>query len=254
MFNSEKAEGLITFGLFSYIYSSIQNKFMLNALTNLFFPKVCAGCDILLLNNENVICIKCRHELPLTTHHLDPENETMMKFYGRMNVEYGSSFMYFHKKGIVQEIIHSLKYRGHEEIGTVIGNWYAEDLKNSEIIKTVDEIIPVPLHPRKLRERGYNQVTTFGKSLSENLAVPYNETLLQRNIYSKTQTFKNLINRTDTTKTIFDVTFNENHHNKHFLLVDDVITSGATLEACGKALLKIPGAKLSIVTMAYSHS
>ena len=227
---------------------------MLEALTNLFFPKACVGCDAFLLNNETLICAKCRHEMPLTTHHLNDENEITKKFYGRMKVEYGSSFMYFHKKGIVQEIIHSLKYNGHEEIGTLIGNWYADDLKNNQLLKTVDAIIPVPLHPIKLKERGYNQVTTFGKSLSENLSIAYDENLLQRNIYSKTQTFKNLIGRTDNTQALFDVTFNENHHNKHYLLVDDVLTSGATLEACGKAILKIPGAKLSVVTMAYSHS
>jgi len=227
---------------------------MLEALTNLFFPKACAGCDAFLLTNEIIICAKCRHEIPLTTHHLNEENETTKKFYGRLDVAYGSSFMYFHKKGIVQEIIHSLKYRGQEEIGTMIGDWYADDLKNNGILKTVDTIIPVPLHPRKLEERGYNQVTTFGKSLSGHLAIPYDESLLQRNIYSKTQTFKNLIGRADNSGSLFDVTFDETHQDKHYLLIDDVLTSGATLEACGKAILKIPGAKLSIVTMAYSHS
>lgn len=227
---------------------------MLEALTNLFFPKACTGCGAFLLTNETVICTQCRHEIPLTNHHLHQENETTKKFYGRMKVEYGSSFMYFHKKGIVQEIIHSLKYGGHEEIGTLIGDWYADDLKDNETLKTVDAIIPVPLHPKRLRERGYNQVTAFGKSLSENLSIPYDETLLQRNIYSETQTFKNLITRTHDNGAIFDVIFNEIHHDKHYLLIDDVLTSGATLEACGKAILKIPGAKLSIVTMAYSHS
>lgn len=227
---------------------------MLESLTNLFFPKVCAGCDAFLTGNENVICTQCRHELPLTTHHIDQQNEIIRKFYGRMLIEYGSSFMYFHKKGIVQEIIHSLKYRGHEEIGTIIGDWYADYLKDNKILKTVDEIIPVPLHPKKLKQRGYNQVTTFGKSLSKNLNIPYNESLLQRNVYSKTQTFKNLIGRNDNGKAIFDVTFSEINHDKHYLLIDDVLTSGATLEACGKAVLKIPNAKLSIVTMAFSHS
>ncbi|MFY0483104.1 ComF family protein [Flavobacterium sp. PLA-1-15] len=227
---------------------------MLKAITNLFFPKACVGCDAFLLANEVVICVKCRHEIPLTNHHLHKENEATDKFYGRMPIEYGSCFMYFHKKGIVQEIIHGLKYHGHEEIGTLIGDWYADDLKKNEILKTVDFIIPVPLHPRKLKERGYNQVTTFGKSLSENLSIPLDETLLQRNVYSKTQTFKNLIGRTENSEAIFGVTYNENHHNKHYLLIDDVLTSGATLEACGRAILQIPGAKLSIVTMAYSHS
>jgi ComF family protein len=147
-----------------------------------------------------------------------------------------------------------LKYKGQEEIGSVLGTWYAEDLKNSVIIQSVDEIIPVPLHKRKIRERGYNQVTNFGLSLSKNLNISYNPNLLVRNIYSKTQSKKNLLNRSDGIDTIFDVAFTEKDHNKHFLLIDDVITTGSTLEACSHALLKIPGAKISIVCMAMAHS
>lgn len=227
---------------------------MFKTLINLFFPKVCAGCHSFLLSNENVICTLCRHNIPLTNHHLNPENEAFKKFYGRIPVEHTSALVYFHKKGIVQEIIHNLKYKGHEEIGTVLGTWYAEDLKNSAILQTVDEIIPVPLHKRKLRERGYNQVTTFGKALSENLDLAYNDSLLFRRVYSKTQSKKNLLGRSDGIDTIFDVAFTEKDHHKHFLLIDDVITTGSTLEACSHALLKIPGAKISVVCMAMAHS
>lgn len=227
---------------------------MFKSLVNLFFPPVCAGCHSFLLWNENEICTLCRHNIPLTNHHLNPENEAFKKFYGRIPVEYASALLYFHKRGIVQELIHNLKYKGQEEIGAVLGAWYAEDLKNSEIIKLIDEIIPVPLHKRKLRERGYNQVTNFGLSLSKNLNISYNPNLLVRNIYSKTQSKKNLLNRSDGIETIFDVAFTEKDHDKHFLLIDDVITTGSTLEACSHALLKIPGAKISIVCMAMAHS
>ena len=227
---------------------------MFKTLINLFFPKVCAGCHSFLLSNENVICTLCRHNIPLTNHHLNPENEAFKKFYGRIPVEYTSALVYFHKKGIVQEIIHNLKYKGHEEIGTILGEWYAEDLKNSAVLKTVDAIIPVPLHKRKLRERGYNQVTTFGKALSENMDLDYNDSILFRRVYSKTQSKKNLLGRSDGIDTVFDVTFTEKDHNKHFLLIDDVITTGSTLEACSHALLKIPGAKISLVCMAMAHS
>lgn len=227
---------------------------MFKSLVNLFFPPVCNGCHSFLLSNENVICTLCRHNIPLTNHHLNPENEAFKKFYGRIPVEYTSALLYFHKRGIVQELIHNLKYKGQEEIGTVLGTWYAEDLKNSAIIKSTDEIIPVPLHKRKLRERGYNQVTNFGLALSENLKIPYNPTVLFRNIYSKTQSKKNLLNRSEGIDSIFDVAFTEKDHNKHFLLIDDVITTGSTLEACSHALLKIPGAKISIVCMAMAHS
>ena len=227
---------------------------MFKSLINLFFPPVCAGCHSFLISNENVICTLCRHNIPLTNHHLNPENEAFKKFYGRISVEYASALLYFHKKGIVQELIHNLKYKGQEEVGTVLGEWYAEDLKNLEIIRSVDEIIPVPLHKRKLRERGYNQVTNFGLTLSENLNIPYNQSLLVRNIYSKTQSKKSFLNRSDAIDTIFDVAFTEKDHNKHFLLIDDVITTGSTLEAGSHALLKIPGAKISIVCMAMAHS
>ncbi|HSD08921.1 ComF family protein [Flavobacterium sp.] len=227
---------------------------MLNSLINLFFPKVCAGCKSFMGSNESVICTVCRHELPLTNHHLNTENEAFKKFYGRVPVEYVSTFLYFHKKGMVQEMIHSLKYKGHEEIGTFLGEWYASDLENCEVLKNADVIIPVPLHKKRLKERGYNQVTNFGQALSENLKIPLNESILKRKVYSKTQSKKNLLGRMEGIETVFDVTFGAECSNKHFLLVDDVLTTGATLEACSKALLKIPGAKISIVCMAMAHS
>ena len=221
---------------------------MFKNIINLFFPPVCAGCHSFLISNENVICTVCRHNIPLTNHHLNPENEAFKKFYGRIPIEYTSALFYFHKKGIVQELIHNLKYKGQEQIGTVLGEWYSEDLKNLIVIQSVDQIIPVPLHKRKLRERGYNQVTKFGHALSEGLNI------LVRNIYSKTQSRKSFLNRSEGIDALFDVTFTEKDHNKHFLLIDDVLTTGSTLEACSHALLKIPGAKISVVCMALAHS
>jgi ComF family protein len=227
---------------------------MFESIINLFFPKVCSGCSSFLLSNENVICTICRHDIPLTNHHLNPENDAFKKFYGRIPVIHTSALFYFHKKGIVQELIHNLKYKGHEEIGAILGEWYAEDLKTITLLQTVDEIIPVPLHRKKLKERGYNQVTAFGEALSSSLNIDYNDSILIRNVYSKTQSKKNLLGRTEGIETIFDVSFTERDHNKHFLLIDDVITTGSTLEACSRALLKIPGAKISIVCMAMAQS
>jgi ComF family protein len=227
---------------------------MFESIINLFFPKVCSGCSSFLVANENVICTVCRHDIPLTNHHLNPENDAFKKFYGRIPVIHTSALFYFHKKGIVQELIHNLKYKGHEEIGTILGEWYAEDLKNIELLESVDEIIPVPLHPKKLKERGYNQVTAFGEAISSILNIDYNDSILIRNVYSKTQSKKTLLGRTEGIENIFDVVFTEKNHNKHYLLIDDVITTGATLEACSRALLKIPGAKISIVCMAMAQS
>lgn len=221
-------------------------------ILNLFFPKVCLGCDSFLQTNEKVICTSCRHEIPLTQHSKNLKNEAFMKFYGRVPVEHVSCFLYYHKKGIVQELIHNLKYRGHEEIGTLFGDWFAKEL--NDISPKFDAIIPVPLHSKRLRKRGYNQVTAFGISLSKQLNIPYNPTLLFRNINSKTQVKKNLFDRTTFSDSLFGVSFDEKDTNKHYLLIDDVLTTGATIEACCNALLKIPGIKISVVCLAMSHS
>lgn len=227
---------------------------MLKNLINLLFPKLCSGCNSLLLNNEKIICSECNHHLPLTQHHFLESNDTTKKFYGIIPIEFSASMLYFHQKGIVQNLIHNLKYKNHQEIGTFLGNWYAKDLESNPKIKTISEIIPVPLHKKRLEERGYNQVTTFCEALSQELKTPYNPNLLYRSRYSKTQTKKDKESRKEVSNALFDVKFTEKDHNKHFLLIDDVMTSGATLEACAKALLKIPNSKVSIVTIAYTLS
>lgn len=227
---------------------------MFQHLLNLFFPKSCAACASFLLTQEIVICTDCRHKLPLTNHHLMEENELTKKFYGRIPLEFGAALFLYHKKGMVQELIHKLKYKGQEDIGEMVGHWFSEDLKSIEIIKSADYIIPVPLHKKRLRTRGYNQVTKFGEALSENLTIPFKDDILIRKVYAKTQTKKNLSGRIDITETTFDVQFDASFHGKHFILIDDVITSGATLESCSRALLKIPNAKISIICMAMSHS
>jgi ComF family protein len=226
---------------------------MINSLFNLFFPQACLGCSQFLSENETIICTDCRHEIPLTNQHLSIENEAMSKFYGRLPLEHISALMYFHKKGIVQQLIHNLKYYGHQEVGTLIGNWYATDLKSCENLKSIDAIIPIPLHRKRLHKRGYNQVTTFGKALSNHLNCPFDESILRRIQHSKTQTFKNLLSRTEFKSHTFQADFTTEHHNKHYLLIDDVITTGATLEAAGTVLLEIPNVKISIVCMAMSN-
>jgi ComF family protein len=191
--------------------------------------------------------------LPLTLHIENPDNEVIRKFYGRLPVEHVSSLLYFHKKGIVQKLIHHLKYRNRQQVGTFLGDWYGEELQKIHSEIKFDAIIPVPLHKKRMKERGYNQLTTFGQALSKSLQIPILEDVLHRNTYAITQTKKSFLERTEAKKTVFEVEFNESHHNKHFLLIDDVITTGSTLEQCGKAILKIPGARLSIVCMAYTH-
>ena len=227
---------------------------MLKNLIKIFFPNVCSGCSEMLLTNEDTICISCRHKMPLTNDLLTTENESFKKFYGRIPIEHTSAMLYYHKKGIVQQLIHNLKYKNHQKVGLVLGEWYANNLNDIEILKNIDYIIPVPLHKKRLKERGYNQVTTFGSAIAIGLKKQFNDTILIRKQYAITQSKKDLINRNSVSQNTFQAEFSSIHHNKHFLLIDDVLTTGATLEACGKAILQIPGAKLSIVTIAMSQS
>ncbi len=226
---------------------------MLKSLKNLFFPPVCSGCDALLVDNESVICTSCRHEIPYTNQHLGPENELYKVFYGRVVLEHASALLYFTKKGITQEIIHNLKYRGQEEIGKTLGDWYVENLQKLSVLKTANTIIPVPLHPKKLKSRGYNQVEQFGRSLAKGLDLKYNSQILIRKTNSLTQSKKNRLKRSEGIQKAFDVVFSEIDHNQHFVLVDDVVTTGATLESCCNALLKIPGTKISIICIAMAQ-
>ncbi len=227
---------------------------MLQAFFNLFYPEVCAGCDALLLSDEYVICTECRHEIPLTYHSTNAQNEAMSKFYGRVPIENAIAFIYFHKKGIVQQLIHRLKYRGQQQIGTAIGHWFSSDLKPLVENQKIQTIVPVPIHSRRLRERGYNQVSTFGQSLAKDLQIKYDPEILSRAVYSKTQTRKGLFGRSDLKENVFESHFSPDQHNMHFLLIDDVLTTGATLEACSRALLEIPGARVSIACMAFTQS
>lgn len=191
--------------------------------------------------------------MPFTQHHLYEDNETAKRFAGRLPLEHASSALYFHKEGIVQGVIHNLKYKGVEDLGRLIGEWYAQDIREVESLKTVTDVIPVPLHKKRLAERGYNQIAGFGMALAKGLGTNYNDTLLVRKTYARTQTNKNLEARAEIISDAFDIESVGSHEGKHFLLVDDVITTGATLEACGRALLKIPGARVSIITIAYAH-
>ncbi|MGB8704490.1 MAG: ComF family protein [Gillisia sp.] len=204
----------------------------------------------MLLKNEEVICTTCLHDLPLTNFHFHNENPVKKVFYGRFPIENATSLLQFHKKSSVQKLIHQLKYRGRREISTYLGKWMGEELTKSPFFKNIDVVIPVPLHKKKLKSRGFNQVEGFGREISKLLKVPYNDAALQKTSFSTTQTLKARLARWGNIEETFVLRHPEDLQDKHILLVDDLITTGATMEACANELLKSPGVKISIASMA----
>jgi len=223
---------------------------MLNAVVNLFFPKVCYTCYNTLLDFESYVCTKCRHDLPVTNFHFDNSDVVEKVFYGRVKVEHATSLLRFEKKGIVQQLIHNLKYKGYEDIGVFLGEWLGNDLKNIEAYKDIDIIIPVPLHKNKLKKRGYNQVDKFAKEIAKALSVEYNDKTLIKITNTKSQVTKKRFARWQITNELFAIEHTDQIENKHILLVDDIITTGATLESCINVLKTAKNVKISIATMA----
>lgn len=219
---------------------------------SLFFPRICYSCGNSLYKHEEVICTYCRFRLPKTNFHLESDNPVSRMFWGRVNIESASAFLYYRKKGRVQKLIHQFKYKGKKEIGPYIGKIFGDSLKSSELFYDIDMIIPVPLHPKKKRKRGYNQSELFGKGISESMGINMLTNILIRKVSSSTQTKKSRYKRWENVENIFVVRNSENIKGKRILLVDDVVTTGSTLEACAQALLKVDGVKVSVGTMGYA--
>jgi ComF family protein len=220
---------------------------------SLIFPELCVACRESLVVNEHLLCTDCRFNLPYTNFHLQPDNIVAKQFWGRINVHGAYALYYFTKGGKIQNLMHQFKYNGVKQIGNLLGVIAGEQLAKSGKFAHVDYIIPVPLHKKRLQERGYNQSACFAEGLAEKLQAAVEIDNLVRVIATETQTHKSRFARFENMQEVFVVNNPDKLVKKHVLLVDDVITTGSTLEACGTKLLEIPGLTLSIATIAYAE-
>lgn len=223
---------------------------LLNDILNLFFPNCCIICNKMLTGNEIQLCLHCINDIPRTNFHLLPDNPVEKRFWGKVKIEKGTSYFYFRKGSSFQSLMHALKYKGNQQIGIRMGKYAAAELHESGFFTDIDYIVPVPLHPQKLRKRGYNQSERIAQGVSEITNLPIDITSLIRTNENATQTRKSIFERFTNTSGIFKIENKNTLINKHILLIDDVLTTGSTLEACIHQLQSIQGIKVSILTLA----
>jgi len=222
-------------------------------LINLLFPELCNGCGKSLYRGEKDICTKCLYDLPYTDFHQYTDNPVAKQLWGRLPFNAAMAMLYFKKGNKVQNLIHGLKYANKTHVGVALGKLLAAKLIESDLYAGVDMVIPVPLHQKKLKLRGYNQSEYIAKGLAEQLGIAVSKVNLWRNKSTDSQTKKARYIRYENMKNVFSVKNEEDLQEKHVLLVDDVITTGATLEACGNILLEHGVKKLSIAAVAFAE-
>ena len=223
-------------------------------LLSLFSPPACGACGTALVRGENTLCVNCLMKLPQTNFHKVRDNMIEKSFWGRINIERATSFFFFTKGSDFQHLLHALKYNGRSDIGEYLGKRFGNELITEPAFSHFDRIIPVPLHRDKLKIRGYNQSEMIAKGLSSVLKVPVDTKTLERTSYTETQTKKSRIERWENVKSVFSAT-STNLNGQHVLIVDDVLTTGATIEGCAQALIwKNPTVKISVATLAYAHT
>jgi ComF family protein len=217
---------------------------------SLFFPDYCLGCSGALVKGEEILCTICLFELPKTDYHYQDANPLQQRISSRLRVKYVWAFLRFRKTGIVQHLMHQLKYNNHPEIGIRLGKVYGMELMNAGFKDEFDFIVPIPLHKSKQRRRGYNQSTKFAEGLSESLKIPVLPEAASKIVKTGTQTKKGRADRWTNVNQSFEIRQPDLVAGKRILLVDDVITTGATLEACGQELLLCGCRELSIACIA----
>ncbi|VXD18485.1 ComF family protein [Marinoscillum sp. 108] len=220
----------------------------LQDFVSLIFPRICINCSTILVYQEEHICIKCRLSLPKTDYHLQNANPLKSKFVYEPKVLGVVAYLHFNKGGVAQKLVHELKYRGQQEVGIMLGEWYGYDLIKSNW--PVDMIIPVPIHKSKLRKRGYNQADCFAEGLSSSMEIPVRTDLVERKKSTMSQTRKSKVERWQNVNEIYRVTNSAELQGKNLLVVDDVLTTGATLGELVVALSEGGAAGIYIATIA----
>jgi len=228
-------------------------KVVVEDLLNFFFPNLCAACSEHLVKGEEGICLGCMITMPVTSFEKQSENPVIKQFWGKVPIANATAYCHFTKGGRIQKMIHQLKYEGRSDVGVKLGQLCGYRLLKSPLFAGHDVVIPIPLHPHKLRFRGYNQAASFGKGLAEVLMINQSADALQRTKNTASQTNKHRLERAANVANVFEVIDDKNLIGKKILLVDDVITTGSTLIAAAETLLRIPGVKVSIVTIAFAR-
>lgn len=223
-----------------------------NAFTELFFPRICYGCGAHLFSSEQEICKRCIRRLPRTGFELVDDDPVSQIFWGRVKLEKATSLYYYRKGEMLQQLLHRLKYKGNHQMGQVLGTQMGNVLSQSGFMVNIDMIIPVPLHEKKLKQRGYNQSEHIAIGLSQASGVEVVKNRLVRTIHTESQTLKGRFERWENVSSIFSVTNPESLNGKHILIIDDVVTTGATLEACVQAVLQNSRVKVSVATVGYA--
>jgi len=218
---------------------------------HLLFPHVCSGCNSDILDKQSTLCIRCMEALPETNFELHPDNPVEKKFWGRLRIQQATAQYYFTRESLMQHLMHQFKYKRNRELGLQLGRMMGESIKKSGRF-AVDALVPLPLFPAKEKSRGYNQATLLCEGMAESLHVPVLKEVVIRSHHTETQTKKRRIERWQNMEGKFILIKPEVICNKNLLLVDDVVTTGATLEACGAELLKAENVRLSIASLCYA--
>ncbi len=223
-----------------------------DSLSHLFFPHLCVGCGNDIIDKEQIICLYCNNRLPTTNFHMHGNNPVEKIFWGRIPIVAAASYLYFTKNSLLQNLLHQLKYNGNKEIGYFLGRQMGKTFIQSNRFSSIDALIALPLFPSRERKRGYNQAAILCEGFSEATGIPFLPNVVIRTKATETQTHKNRIERWQNMEGRFELKEENSIRNKRLLLIDDVTTTGATLEACGHELLKAENSKLNIATLAYT--